>query len=89
MEWLPIESAPKGIFAETRYDPLYVEPPKILLEFDSGVIVVGKWDFYYDKDGWGYCGLDAWVDANSGELLCEAYGDAIAWMPCPKSSKAN
>ena len=79
--WQPIGTAPKGGGAELTSDPDWVEPPEILLLFQSGEIRVGNYDWYYSETGFGYEeGVSAWVDATNGERLALYYDEPIMWM---------
>ena len=78
-----IESAPKGGGANQVADTNWVEPPKMLLLFENGIISVGYWDWYYAEDGAGYEGGEAWIEPVSGERLDMYYDAPIGWMPLP------
>jgi len=82
-EWLPVETAPKGGGAERVTDPLWVEPPDILLRFFEDVMRVGRWDWYYAEGGNGCIDGVAWVEPCSGELLHLHYGEPTGWMALP------
>jgi hypothetical protein len=82
--WQPIETAPKGGGAEMTTDPAWVDPPRILLQFDKGEISVGYWDWYYAEGGDGYDPRYlAWIEPISGERLDEHVGKPTHWMPLP------
>jgi hypothetical protein len=88
MEWMPIETAPKGGGALSRKDPNWVEPPNILLFFpDNEDICIGYWDWYYAEGGYGYNGDSAWIDYLSGEQLALYYDNPSHWMPLPLPPK--
>ena len=69
IQWHPIETAPKGGGAERTDDPLWDEPPKILLCFGCDGMCVAYWDWYYAEGGAGCTTGYAWIDAISGESL--------------------
>src|SRR5690625_866652 len=84
-QWQPIETAPKGTYSESKDDPEWVDPPRVLLSTPEGV-VIAQWDYYYDGSvgGHGYCGNDsAWV-TDEGELVCDT---PMYWMPLPQPPK--
>lgn len=85
-EWQPIETAPRGSGedgpSDTRH-PDYVQPPKLLLWTEEG-IVVGYYDWYYHP-GYGRGaepGVSAWRDREGGEV----YGPTH-WMILPQPPK--
>lgn len=81
-EWQPIETAPKGGGAEIVTDPLYVNPPLLLLLFGGGEQVVCHWDWYYAEKGNGYRhGVSAWVEPISGEQISFHLDEPTSWMP--------
>jgi len=81
--WQLMEDAPKGGGADRVDDPLYVDPPRVLMAFDDGTQSVCYWDWYYAEGGRGWCGLLAWVDNGSGDLAERMFGNPVAWMPLP------
>ena len=84
-QWQPIETAPKGAYSLHKDDPEWVDPPRVLLSTQEGV-VIAQWDYYYDGSvgGHGYCGNDsAWV-TDEGELVCDT---PMYWMPLPNPPK--
>lgn len=78
MTWKNMDTAPKGGGAELVTDEAWVEPPLILVKFQTGVAVV-CWDWYYAPGGNGHEGHEAWVEPVSGELAVLHYGDPIGW----------
>ena len=85
--WQPIETAPKGTYSESKDDPEWVDPPRVLLSTPEGV-VIAQWDYYYDGSvgGHGYCGNDsAWV-TDEGELVCDT---PMYWMPLPAAPQGD
>lgn len=81
--WQPIETAPRGSSGnggprDTRH-PDYVQPPKILLWTQEGLIV-GYYDWYYHKGygNGGQLGESAWRDIGGGQ----AY-EPTHWRPLP------
>ena len=83
-QWQPIETAPKGGGADRTDDPLWVNPPTMLLAFDGGKLAMCYWDWYYAEGGNGYRGVAAWVLKDSAELAALEYGEPTHWMPLPK-----
>lgn len=84
MDWMPIETAPKGGGAIYTTDPNWVEPPKILVKFGDEAISVAYWDWYYAEGGGGYTDGFAWVEPCSGEPLNLHYSsNPDGWMPLP------
>lgn len=80
MNWLPIETAPKGGGAEMVSDPKWIEPPKLLLRFGAGEVIVGHWDWYYAEGGNGCTNGVAWVEPLTGERLFNYYGSPTHWI---------
>lgn len=74
MGWRPIEEAPIGGGAETVVDPNWVEPPELLLLFPCGKRVIGNYSWYCAEGVWGYNGLSAWVNTDTGDQLGAMYG---------------
>ena len=84
-QWKPIETAPKGVCAQTITDPEYVEPPTLLLRFGDEAVSVAYWDWYYADGGAGCTDGLAWVEPCSGDQLNLHYSTAPThWMPLPK-----
>lgn len=89
-KWLPMESAPKGVYSEYITDPEYVAPPEILLRFGDEAISVARWEFYYADGGSGYTDGFAWTEPCSGEPLNLHYSTAPdGWMPLPPPDTAT
>jgi hypothetical protein len=88
-DWVSMDSAPKGGGADRCDDPEWIEPPKILLLFNEGIVSVGYWDWYYAEGGRGYEGGLAWIEPISGERLDMNYDPPIGWQPItpPKLDK--
>jgi hypothetical protein len=88
MEWLPIETAPKGSGMDGPNNvkhPDYVAPPKLLLATPYG-ITVGNYDWYY-HEGYGYGaeeGVPAWRNCADEPLY-----DVTHWMPLPPPPKGE
>ena len=84
MEWLPMDTAPKGGGAEMVTDPKWVQPPKILLRFGHEAISVAYWDWYYADEGRGCVDGFAWLEPCSGEQLNRYYATPPdGWMSLP------
>lgn len=82
--WLPIETAPKGVYREYITDDGYVEPPEILMYFpEDKKILICKYSFYHSPYGTAYRDCEAWIEAETGELAIPAYGNPTYWMPLP------
>lgn len=83
-QWRPMETAPKGVWAELVTDPEWVEPPVILLAFPDGDVVMARWDWYYAEHGSGWDGRNAWVIHPSAERVADYFGhDPTGWRPIP------
>jgi hypothetical protein len=82
MEWLPIETAPRGSGEDgpgQTTHPDYIAPPKLLLATAEG-IVVGYYDWYYHP-GYGAGaepGESVWRDHDGGRTY-----EVTHWMPLP------
>lgn len=89
VDWQPIEGAPKGVWAERRTDPSWVEPPEVLLLFEGDRQCVGKWDWYYAEGGAGASetGGVGWYEALTGEPVVLHIGAPVAWMSLPQVPK--
>jgi hypothetical protein len=89
--WQDIASAPQGGGAERVDDPLWVEPPRILMFFgDEGLpadqcTVIVYWDWFYAPTGSGYRdGASAWVIDHTDETVDLHYNtEPTHWMPLP------
>ena len=89
-QWQTIETAPKGGGAILVTDQNWVEPPQVLLLFESGQRVVCSWDWYYAEGGNGYLGgVPAWVEPVTGEQIALHYNNPTHWMPLPKAPQAG
>lgn len=86
-EWQPIDTAPKGGGAEYVTDPEWVDPPQILLLFESKDISVAHWDWAYAPGGYHCTDGVAWIEPCSGESLNLYYGKPTHWMPLPSPPK--
>lgn len=83
-EWQPIETAPKGGGAKLVTDPLWTNPPLILIRFGDEGVSVAYWDWYYAEGGTGYRDGFAWIEPCSGEFLNRHYSTPpTAWMYIP------
>ena len=82
--WRPIETAPKGNGdqCELVTDPEYIEPPKILMLFESGDQCVVRWDWYYAEGGYGHHKAQdgpAWIIHGGSNLAHLEFGNPVAW----------
>jgi hypothetical protein len=91
--WRPIETAPKGVWAERVDDPAWVDPPEIQLLFEGGRQCVGRWDWYYAAGGAGAhetngCG---WLEALTLEPVTLHLSEPTHWMflPSPPGETAG
>lgn len=83
--WLPIETAPKGVYREYITDKGYVEPPNILMYFpEEDKILICRYSFYRSPNGAGFEGYEAWIVDETGELAIPGYGQPTHWMPLPE-----
>ncbi len=87
-EWKTIDTAPKGGGADRTDDPAWVDPPRILVGYPDGGVIIACWDAYYDVGGRGYQGTSAWI-GDDGELIEVSIGVPSLWMPLPEPPKAK
>jgi hypothetical protein len=90
-EWLPIETAPKGGGAEMVTDPLWVAPPRILMNFGSEGMAIVYYDWYYAEGGNGYDGANSpWVVDKTSETADQHFNcEPDGWMPLPPPPEAG